>query len=232
MRVRAPLAVAAVLAALAPLSFAAFEPKGMWDGCGQGSWVQMKTTTKTVMPGMEVPDSVSESRQTLVKVTDAEWVVKMETKTGDAWGNGMEITLPRVAPKGTEKDAPKPEDLGADKVTIDGKEYAVKKWKTTVAGNTVISWTSDDQGLLKSESTGADMSSTTEVTSLSKSAKVGDKEVSCRETKTVTKAQGAENTTVMLTSDAVPGGSVRMEMSMAKPTTMTTVTETTGFEVK
>src|SRR5205085_4342151 len=113
MRARAPLAVAAVLAALVPLSFAAFEPKGMWDGCGQGSWVQMKMTSKTVMEGMQVPDSVSESRQTLVKVTDAEWVVKMESKTGDEWGNATEMTIPRVAPKGTPeaKDLPKVEEL-------------------------------------------------------------------------------------------------------------------------
>ena len=234
MRARAPLAVAAVLAVLAPLSFAAFEPKGEWDGFGQGSWVLLRSTTKTISPDAHV-DNVSEMRKTLVKVTDAEWTVRMETKKGDTWGEATPLTIPRVAPKGTPdpKDMPKVEEIGAEKLTIDGKEYACKKQKITFMGYVTLSWSSDEYGELKSETTEPDGSkSTKEVTSLAKKVKVAGKDVTCRETKTVAKPAGVDTTIVVLGSDEVPGHLVRMETTEAGASKMVTVTEVVGFEVK
>lgn len=235
MRLRSPLAVALVLAAT-PLAFAGDTPKGMWDGCAKDSWVQTKTTTKMQMPGVEMPDNTSETRQTLVKVTDDEWTVKTETKSGDAWVNANEFTIPRKVSKAVAdamKDAPKPEDLGTEKVTVDGKEYACKKSKTVFNGVTATSWVSEEHGLLKSvsEAAGGSTSEST-VTSLEKKAKIGDKEVVCRETKTVSKAMGSETTVVILMSDAVPMHTVRMESAMAAPMKSSTVMEVVAFEIK
>jgi hypothetical protein len=231
MRIHASLAAAAVLV-LAPVALAA-PPKGLWDGYGEGTWVTTKTVTKMVVPGADMPDQTQESRQTLVKVTDAEWTVKTETKNGDAWENAMEIKIPRKAPEGTAQDAPKPEDLGTENVSVDGKDYSCKKQKIVIAGSTTTSWVNDDQGTLKSVSESPSGTSEMTVTALAKSAKVGDKDVSCRETKVVTKGSGNESTMTMLTSDAVPGGTVRMEMSSAMGAMKsTTVTETTRFEKK
>ena len=235
MRIRVALAVVTVLAALAPLSFAAFEPKGEWDGFGQGSWVLMKTTSKTITADMQVPDTVTEMRKTLTKVTDAEWVVTMETKAGDTWGVSTPMTLPRVAPKGAPdpKDMPKVEELGADKVTIEGKDYACKKQKVSFMGDVGLSWVSEEHGELKWESTEADGSTTRrEVTSLAKKVKAAGKEVTCRETKTVAKPAGIDTTIVVLASDDLPGHLVRMESTEAGAVKTNTVTEVVAFEIK
>ena len=59
------------------------------------------------------------------------------------------------------------------------------------------------------------------------------KEVSCKETKTTATMAGSETSTVFLSSDAVPGGMVRMEMTMnSSGMNMSTVTEVTAFEAK
>jgi hypothetical protein len=233
MRVRALVPVA-VLSLASPAS-AADAPKGLWDGYGVGTWVTSKTTSKMTMPGMEaMPESVNESRQTLVKVTDAAWTIKTEMKTGEEWTNAMEMDIPRKA-EAVTGTTPKPEDLGTEKVTVEGKDYTCKKQRVTTPAGTVTSWVSEEAGLLKSESTtpSGDTTSTT-VTALAKKVKVGTKEVVCREQKSVSKLMGNESTTTFLLSDAVPGHSVRTEStsSMGGGMKSTSVTETTAFEAK
>ena len=226
------LAVIAVLA-LSPLAIAGDAPKGMWDACGEGTWVETKTTSSREMPGMTLPANVSETRQTLVKVTDAEWVMKTERKAGGAWTGGMEIKITRIAPKNLAA-VPTPEDVGSESVTVEGKEYPCKKTKLVFAGMTTVSWVSADQGVLKTESQmllGA--TATMQVTSLSKKATVAGKEIACRESKTVSKGPGSEMSSVTLSSDAVPTHTVRQETTTAAgPAKIHAVTEVTAFEIK
>ena len=81
MRLRLPIAAAALLA-LAPLSFAGGGTKAIWEGFGEGSWVESKSTVKMSMAGKALPDTVVEKRDTLVKVTDEAWTVRIEKKSG------------------------------------------------------------------------------------------------------------------------------------------------------
>src|SRR5688500_13304232 len=100
------LSLAALLVAV-PSAFAA-EPKGVWDGFGVGSYVHQKSSTKMSgipnMPNME--PQVTESKQTLVKITDDAYLVKYETKMGEEW-QGHEMPFPR---KGTTSTQTKPEN--------------------------------------------------------------------------------------------------------------------------
>ena len=232
MRMRISI-VAATLLALALPSFAGGAVKGMWEGCKEGSWVLNKTTTKGSMTGGEAPDTVSEMRQTLVKVTDEAWTVKMEMKVGDTWGEPMEVPYPRIAAKAAvdAKDAPKPEELGTEKVKVDGKDYDCKKTKQTEGKTSTISWVNEAEGLLKSETTG-ELTMSMLVTTLAKKAKIGEKEVTCRETKILSKLAGFDSTLVQLTSDDVPTRVVRQEMTLPLPAKSSTVQEMTGFEIK
>jgi hypothetical protein len=236
MRLRLALASVA-LATLSSTALAAPPAvKGMWDGYGVGSWVSMKSSSKMEAGGMAMPAQENESRQTLVKVTDDEWTVKMETKTGGALGNAMEMKIPRKAPTGTAgtTEAPKPEDLGTENVSVEGKDYACKKQRITISGTATTTWTNEENGLLRMDSEGGTGTSSMVVTSLSKKAKAGDVEVTCRETKTTSKAPGmGETVMTSLTSDDVPMRMVRTEMSTNNPQMkMTSVTEVTGFEKK
>ena len=232
MRRRLPTVFAALLA-LTPLCFAGQMPKGLWEGCKEGSWVTTKTTQKVTMGTMKIPEQVSEARQTLVTVTDEAWTVRSERKKGDAWLKSTEVAIPRTVPEKYAKmaDALKPEDLGTEKLTVDGKEYACKKTRVTIGKMVITNWVSEEVGVLKSENAG-DISSSMQVTTLAKKAKIGEKEVTCRESRTVSKAAGSETNLVQLESDEVPGRAVRSEMTMAMPTQMTTVTETTAFEIR
>ena len=210
------------------------DPKGPWDGFGAGSWVHMKSTTKMEMPGMpSMPDNVSEMKQVLTKVTDDAWTVKYEVKQGESWTTSTEMNIPRKATGPVGGPAAKVEDLGTESVSVDGKDYSCKKTRAVAGDATVVVWTHADLGALKSESsspTGG--SSTMQVTSLSKKAKVGDKEVECHETKVTTKGS-VESTMVSLTSDAVPGHQVRMETTSNTAGMKTSmVTEVVAIEVK
>jgi hypothetical protein len=228
--------VALALASLSPLALAApAAPKGAWDGFGDGSWVQMRTTTKMEMPGVAMPEQVMEQKMTLVKTTEEEWVVKVESKMGETAMPANEVHLPRKAAAGmpaATPDAPKPEDLGTETVSVDGKDYACKKLKSVAAGMTSITWVSDEVGLLKIESEGNGTTTSFAVTSLAKKAKVGDKEVTCREQKQTTKMAGTESTSVMLMSDEVPMGMVRSDTSTTGAAASKMTMEVVGFEKK
>jgi hypothetical protein len=242
MRVRPLVAVASLLSLAAVASAEPPKVKFPWDGFGVGSYVHTKVTTKMSMPGMPaMPEQpASETKQTLVKVTDEAFTVKTETKMGETWTGGTETVIPR---KFTGEKMPVdtkvvPEELGTEKVTVEGTSYDCKKIKVKTGQVSVISWVHEKEGVLKSESDlgGGQGTTTMTVTSLSKKAKAGDKEVVCRESKTVSKTSmggmNAETTITSLTSESVPGHQVRTEMVMAGQMSMTTVTEVVAFEAK
>jgi hypothetical protein len=220
-----------LLLAAAPAR-AADAPKGPWDGFGVGSSVTTKTTTKMSMPG--VPEQAMKSRMTLVKVTDDAYVLEMENEVAGQW-NGQEITIPRKAPTGAgAMPEAKFEELGEEKVTVEGKEYACKKRKAVMAGATTITWTHDTHGVLKMEGTmPGDTSTTMTVTRLEAKATVAGKELTCREERSVMKSPQGETTSTSLTSTAVPGFAVRSETKMAMgPVETTTLTEVVEFTAK
>jgi hypothetical protein len=220
--------VAAAVSLLAGHALAG-EAKGLWEGCGVGSFVHQKMTMTMSMAG--VPPTTTEMKSTLVKVTDAAWTVKTETKVGEEW-MGAEMDYPRKA-TGTAPDAPKPEDLGEEKVTVEGKDLACKKQQVKVGDQTVTTWTNDTYGVVRSESKGAGSETSSVLTKLAGKTKVGDREVEYRETTTTAKSAGSETKMVTWQSDAVPGHVLRTE-SVADMGAMksTTVTETVAFEVK
>jgi hypothetical protein len=216
--------------------------KGPWDGYAAGTWVHHKNTTTMQIPGVEMPPQVQETKQTLVQVTEEAWVVRTEVKMGESWMTGGEFPWPRKAPavRTPDQPAPKVEELGSAPVTIEGKEYAAKKVRTTGtypggAGTvTTTTWASEEHGVLRSETESpGGLSSVMETLSLSKKVKVGDKEVVGRETKTVSRMPGGETTMVAITSDAVPGLAVRAETTASIGGQKTvTLSELVGFEAK
>ena len=232
MRIRSFAAALAAVGALAVPALAADAPKGPWDGYGVGTTVTMKQTSKVAMEG--APETVTQSRQTLVKITDAEYTLKMESEVGGQWLPAMEVPMPRKATVATA-EGPKPEDLGEEKVVVGGESIACKKEKHVTGETTTITWTSAKQGLVKSESTGpGDAKTTLTVTSFAKKLTVAGKEVECREQVVTSKGTGYEATTTTLSCDKLPGGYARMESvsTSGGMTTNTMVSEVSAFEVK
>jgi hypothetical protein len=240
MRIRLAAGLA-VLVAFASVASAAdpVKVKSPWD-FGVGSFVHMKMTTKMSMPGAPaMPDQVSETKQTLVKITDEAWIVKTETKMGETWMTGTEFPWPRkVNPGEVTKDVKvETEELGTEKVTVEGTAYECKKVRMKGAFGTTTTWVNEKLGALKTETETPGTGTTTMVvTALAKKAKAGDKEVVCREQKSTSKTTmgpiTSETTQVILTSDSVPGHTVRMEMTMSGQMTMSQVSEIIAFEAK
>lgn len=229
---RRPLATAflAALAVAAPaLAGDAAVSKGPWDGFGEGSWVLQKMSAKVEMPGMDAPSNESVTRQTLVKVTDKAYTVKSEQKVGEEW-MGSEMELPRTAATGATTE-PTPEELGAEKVSVDGEELPCRKRKVVAAGTETISWVHESKGTLKWTSKGPAGEGTFQVLSFKEKLTVKGKEVVCTKSTTVMKGTQGDSTTTMWSSDAVPGGLVKMETASAMAgMKSTSVVEVTDFE--
>ena len=227
--------VAAIVGSSATLARAEDAPavKDAWASFKPGSSVTMRSVTR--MGGDAGDQPPQESRMTLVSVSDKEYVLKSEAKIQGEW-LGQDVTTPRTAaaPVAEPDKTAKPEDLGEDKLTIEGQEYVCKKQKSLANGTTTISWVYKDTEVLKTQSTGpGEAKSTSEVTALRKKLKVAGKDLTCRETKSTSKSETSETTTVWVTSEEVPGFTVRTEMTMRAPgMMMTTVTDVTAFEVK
>lgn len=221
--------LAPVVAVAAPDAAAVRLP---WDGFGEGSTVHLKTTTEMGFPG--VPPQTSEQRQTLVKITPEQYLIKHETKVGEQW-MGSETPYPRKVAGATRDGAPeaKPEDLGTEAVAVEGKEYACKKMRYVVGGFTTTTWTHEKEGVLRNETKGTGAESSMVVTRLAFKATVAGKELEVRETTMTSKAMGSETKIRSWESRAVPGGTVRTEMvaEMAGMKT-TTRTEVVAFEAK
>ena len=205
--------------------------KDPWVSFKPGSTATYKTTSTSSVPGAKERPAL-ESRMTLVSVPEKEYVLRSEMKVGEAW-TGRDLTIPRKAAKeGVEP--PKVEELGEEKVTVDGTEYACKKTKITILGTTRIAWVHKELGALKSEgpAPGGGTSSMV-VTSLSKKFSVGGKDLVCKETTTTMPMAGSESTIVKLANDSVPGAEVRTETNTKRgPMTTTQVKELTAFEAK
>src|SRR6186713_2148808 len=105
MRIQSLAAVLATTVGLSASAFAADAPKGVWDGYGVGTTVTTKITSKVEMEGAQ--ESTTQNRQTLVKITDAEYTLKVESEVGGQWQPGMEVPFPRKA-TGVTAEAPKP----------------------------------------------------------------------------------------------------------------------------
>jgi hypothetical protein len=224
--------VAAVVLGLAATSSAGETPiKGPWDGFGVGSWVTSKDST--AMAGM--PAQSTETKQTLVKVTDAEYVISMEMKMGDMAMPAQEVKIPRIA-TGSPTTDPKAvvEDLGKEKVTVDGSDYECVKKKTTLDGNATTTWTHDKHGVLKFEGSTANGGTTAMVVvKLSAKTTVAGKELECRQTKTSVKMMGADIETMAFECDGVPGRATKSEMTMKQAGMETKRTsEVIAFEAK
>jgi len=232
--IRTAFVAAAVLGAFST-AWAGDPPpvKNPWEGFGVGSTVTEKTTASAPMPGME--PQTTETRKTLTQITDEAYVVKHETKVGDQW-MPQDIPFPRKMTGKEDPNAPKPkvEDLGSEKVSVEGTDYDCKKQKTILPGSTSLTWTHEKHGILKMEGTTEGAGSTSMVvTKLATKATVAGKEIECRETKIATKMPQGETEILMLESDAVPGRGVRMEMAMKMgPMSTKSVTEVTSFEKK
>jgi hypothetical protein len=231
MRMRSLVAATATFVGLASFAFAGDDPKSPWDGYGVGTTVTMKSTTKMSMEG--APEMTTQSRQTLVKVTDDAYVVKMEQENAGTW-TGQDVTIPRKAVAGTGTEGPKPEDLGEEKVTVDGQTLDCKKTKVTASGVTTIQWTHEKHGTVKSETTGpGEQKTTMETTKLAAKFTVAGKDFECREQVSSTKAAGSETTTTMLYCDKMPGGLAKMEStSVSNGMTVKQTTEVTALEIK
>lgn len=226
-------ALLALAAVTAPAFAADAAMKMPWDGFGEGSFVMQKTTAKTAMTGAEPNESVSEGRQTLIKITEKAYTIKSETKAGEEW-MPMEYDMPRVAaPASVKPTEAKVEDLGKETLTVDGESIECKKEKVTVAGSTTVTWTHEKYGAVKTESKGAAGDSTSELTKLKAVVKIKGKDVECRVFTTTMKSPQMEMTSSTWLSDTLPGGVARMESStkMAMMST-TTVMETTDYEKK
>jgi hypothetical protein len=230
-----PAAAVLVLAAAAP-SLAEQPSKNPWHGFGPGSTVHRKMVTTSSMGAMALPSQTVEMRETVVSATADEVVLKIEQKMGEMPWQGQETKIPLKASPGTDVDAPKEEDLGKDKVTVEGREYECAKKRVVMAAGTTVYWAHEKHGMLKSETTATGAGKTVvQVTRLSVPAKVGERGVTCRETRTSTTGMpgGGEITAVMLTSEEVPGGVVRSEMKTSMQGMVSTgVTETVSFEKK
>lgn len=233
---RTPFLVALVATAALAVPAAAGEVKlkSQWDGFGEGSWVLYKTTAKSVMGDQPANENVMDGRSTLTKVTEKSYTVKTEQKVGEEW-SGLDMEIPRFGadPAAQPTDA-KVEDLGTEKVTVDGEALTCKKQKVTLADTVTISWTHEKHGQVKLESKGPGGESTFEIVKLKAVVKVKGKDVECVQSATKMKSPQSESTTVMYVSDAVPGGSVRVESEMKMPGVMTStsVMEVTDFEKK
>jgi hypothetical protein len=236
IRIAAFAAVAALFAANSAVAADAPTWRDPWASFKPGSSVTMKSTTKMSMAGMpEQPGQ--ESRLTLVSVDDKAYVLRTETKMGETWtAAGEDMSVPRKPPtlEGPDGKLPPVEELGEERVSVEGTDHATKKTRVSQSGSTATSWVSKEHGVLKTETSGpGDAKSTMVVTSLSKKVAIAGREVVCRETKSTSSMAGSETTVVFLSSESIPGGTARMEMNMNNPgMTMTTVTEVTAFEAK
>ena len=209
------------------------EVKSAWAGHGVGSLVHRKTSPMGKM--------VTEDKRTLVKITDTDYELKVESKTMLGWSKSI-VHEPKVTK--VEVGTSKSEEVGEETLTIEGKAYPCKKRKSKDVGALIPGgmkppggrpgapggapggamtgagtvWLHEKLGMLKSEMTmsvmGREMKITTTVTRLKVATKVGDVTIDCRET-TMTNSMMPDGKTVRLSNPDVPGETVRSKMSMS-----------------
>ena len=205
---------------------------GGWGGGGGGARRPMRPPR----PDNLNPTRVEEIRYTLKSVTESKWWLSTEVRDAGRWIPTQEVYWDRpktVTPGGSSEATT--EGLGVESVVVDGKAHACTKSRTTAPDSVSTSWVSEEHGLLKSEWKGTkrDGSVCMVVTALSKKVKVGQREIGCRESKTVISSAGREATALRLESDAVPGRLVRLESTSEGPDVSSTILkEAVAYEIK
>ncbi|MDA1194863.1 MAG: hypothetical protein O2894_06730 [Planctomycetota bacterium] len=212
-----------------------FERDSPWKGHGIGSVVHRRTTQDMKIPQMPGGGrkTVTEEKETLVQITETEYVLKVENKDDTGWRTS-ERRVPKVF-RADQKRA-KVVDAGEETVTIAGKDYTCQK-KTLADMSPIIEgssaapkgrggqamplgagavWAHDTLGVLKMQMTmsamGQQMTNTMVVTNLSVARKVGDRTFDCREW-TMTMSMGG--TRVALEHPSVPGTTLLSTMTMS-----------------
>ena len=223
--------------------------KSAWAGHGVGSLVHRKTKQTTPMG-----EVVTEEKKTLARITDKYYELNVENKTMVGWSKSVE-RVPKVIR--VDVAAAKPEDAGEETLTIEGKAYPCKKKKTKDASAFVPGgmkppaarpgkrgsnltgqgtvWLHEKLGLLKmqmaTEAMGQKMTVTMKVTRLKVSKKVGEQTLTCREIEISNSVFPSK--IVQLSSEKVPGGTVRSSMSFSQGgMTMSTVEELSAYVKK
>lgn len=191
-----------------------------WAGYGVGTMVHTKSTQVMSMPQMPEPrTTITETKKTLMAISENEYTVKTETKVGEQW-MANEIKVPRKNPKTTEF---KQEKIGDGTVKVDGTDYACTRWRVTVtakgAPSTVtVVWVHDTKGALQIESEtddgmGGKNKVVMKATRLGVEKTVAGHDMSCREFSW--KSSGGEFK-MLMTRDA-PTSMVSMDMTMKQP---------------
>lgn len=186
-----------------------------WEGYAVGTMVHTKNTNTVTMAQLPKPrTTVSETKRTLMAISEKEFTVKVETRVGEAAWTTMEVKEPRRDPKAATY---KEEKLGEGSVDIGGTSYACTRYRITVTQPELPAqvsevWVHDKKGVLKGivEGTaGAERVEMT-VTKLDVKRTVSGHEMSCREF-TYTTKQGTNR--MLMTRDA-PTTMVGLTMKM------------------
>lgn len=175
-----------------------------WEGFGVGTMTHTRSTNDVM--GQK---TVMEMKTTLVKITDSQLHLKVESKYGETWQ-----TMERVEKRKDETPV-EVKEVGQETLVVEGKEYPCRKLEVSyVSGAQTIRrtmWEHAKEGILKTTSTNAQGESIYTTTRLSVAHKVGDREIRCREVK----LSGTAGNGRMLLSHEVPGLLVENEMSRA-----------------
>ncbi|MDJ0974258.1 MAG: hypothetical protein QNJ98_07350 [Planctomycetota bacterium] len=204
-----------------------------WEGYAVGSTYTTRTSTKGQMGGHSM-NSVTETRSTLVKVTETHYHVKNETKLPNGqWLPGSVTQEPR---KKNVKFETK--DAGSEVVKVAGTDYTCKKIIGTKIEDrkreTMTFWVHEKLGVLRYEMNevmeGRKMAVKGTVTKLSVKKTVGTTTFECRELvmSVDVPGMGAMKRTQLMTNDG-PASTVYSTGSMGA---MTTTTELVSVSLK
>lgn len=209
-----------------------------WEGYAVGSTYTTRTTTKGQMAGRTM-NNVTETRHTLVKVTDTHHHVKTETKMPT--GQWLPGTVRQEARKKNVTFETK--EAGTEAVTVGGTAHTCKKVIGTKieAGKreTMTFWVHDSLGVLRYEMNevveGRKMAVKGLVTKLDVEKTIGEHSFACRELEMSVDVpgMGAMKRTQLMTNTG-PAGSLYSTgtMSPGGMGTMTTTTEVVSITLK
>ena len=221
-----------------------------WGRYGVGTVVHHRTTTDSSHPGMKPQQIVTETKRTLVRVTDDHYVLEVETTVGDRTQTSEERVpktggpdaLVRIVPfaAGTEQAR---KVVGSESVTVAGQAYACTKVERTFPcspnargsscggsgeGPTTFvttTWEHPAHGILKMTSSGG-WGMDLETSALDAQHVVGDRLLQCK----ASTLSGQGVTAKRLDCREVPGELVRSDTSIERgPLKSRVVTELVTF---
>ncbi|MHC5010082.1 MAG: hypothetical protein ACYTG6_03910 [Planctomycetota bacterium] len=209
-----------------------YRHKSGWEGYGVGTMVHRRMTMRTSGPGMPAPmNNVTETRSTLIRITETSFFIKEETKVGGQW-TASESEVQRTGRAGTP---PQVEELGTEAVTVEGTAYPCRKqrvtWQEAAEPYVAILWNHEEHGVLRMQTESGGQQIAFTVTKLEVSRTVGGTTVACREMEMTGGSMPGKIT--HLTSLQVPGGTVEMHMNMNQGgMQIENKTELLAFEIK